>query len=96
MKILQSTAPFVEFSELESIFIEEYGKPTSELFEEFDKNPIAAASLAQVHVGKVNGKKVAVKIQFPGLQETCTGDSKTIQILLGIMTQMFPEFKFSW
>nr|XP_024393504.1 uncharacterized aarF domain-containing protein kinase 1-like isoform X3 [Physcomitrium patens] len=68
LSVLQDKASFWSFKDLEVVFLEEFGKDVKELFEAFDEQPIAAASLAQVHRGFLkNGQEVAVKI-FPDYQ----------------------------
>lgn len=96
MRVLQDHAPAVSYEDIERVFIEEFGSPPQKLFDEFDKKPIAAASLAQVHVARVGDQKVAVKVQFPGLRETCEGDSMTIAVLIDIAAKLFPEFELKW
>ncbi len=57
------------------------GRPVGEVFEEFSPEPIAAASLGQVHLAKLRGQKVVVKIQRPGLKELFDIDLKNVRAL---------------
>lgn len=71
------------YKEVKASIEEGLGTPMDELFTFFDKKPVAAASLAQVHEavlgrGEDKGKRVAVKVQRPGLE-------KLIEVDLGIL-----------
>lgn len=92
LSVLQDQAPSVNFDQLENIFLEDIGLTVDELFSEFDRKPIAAASLAQVHraVVKGSGKEVAVKIQYPNLRRNFNGDMLAQDfILFGMNTVSF-------
>lgn len=53
----------------------ELGAPLSELYRDFEPEPVAAASLSQIHRARLrNGRAVAVKVQRPGLRETVLED----------------------
>jgi ubiquinone biosynthesis protein len=66
--LLDRVAPF-PFAEVERIFVEEFGKRPDELFDSFDREPLATASIGQVHVAWLDGRKVAVKIQRPSVDK---------------------------
>ena len=67
---LQDKCPQSSLEEIEKLFENDLGKKMSDLFIEFDPNPVGVASLAQVHIATLkNGEKVAVKIQHPSLKE---------------------------
>ncbi len=70
---LQDEVPPSPFEEVEKVVEEELG-PIDEVFEEFEREPISGASIAQVHRAKLDGRWVAVKIQRPGLEETVKAD----------------------
>jgi len=54
---------------------EDLGRPVTEIFADLDREPISAASLGQVHRGRLlSGERVAVKVQRPGLREQITLD----------------------
>lgn len=68
--------------EAERILCEELGVRSSDLFREFDPEPIAAASLAQVHRATLrDGRRVAVKIQRPGIRPQIVEDLQALMEL---------------
>ena len=56
-----------------------FGKAPSEIFDEFNSTSINAASIGQVHEAKKDGKKLAVKIQYPGVSESISSDLAMIK-----------------
>jgi len=75
LKIVCDKAPFRPFSDMAKVIEEDFGKPISEVFQSVDEEPLAAASLAQVHRAVLkDGTEVAVKIQYPGLLEQMASD----------------------
>ena len=83
-KKLQDMAPQVAFEEIKSVMEREFKRPLAQIFAEFDENPIAAASVGQVHIGKLpTGEKVAVKIIRPGIEGRIREDLRLMYFLAG-------------
>lgn len=72
----QYSAPPLSAPLVIKTFKQHFGKSPSELFDKFEVNAENAASIGQVHVGYKNGKKLAVKIQYPGVAESISSDLK--------------------
>ena len=81
---LQSQSTPMVFSEIERVLRAELGQPVSKLFDEFDETPIAAASIGQVHRARYQGVDVAVKIQYPDIEDLIRSDLK----MMGMLTRM--------
>ncbi len=86
---LTDRVPPIAFSEVERVILESYGRPYTELFEFFDPQPIAAASLGQVHRARYQGKEVAVKVLRPGVAELVDQDIVSARRILRVATRWF-------
>ncbi|MFV8355986.1 ABC1 kinase family protein [Flavobacterium sp. XS1P32] len=60
-------------------FKNNFGKTPNEIFDEFNANSVNAASIGQVHVAVKNGKKLAVKIQYPGVANSISSDLSMVK-----------------
>mmetsp|Transcript_7274 Transcript_7274/g.11048 ORF Transcript_7274/g.11048 Transcript_7274/m.11048 type:complete len:655 (+) Transcript_7274:148-2112(+) len=89
-------APTTEYNNVREVIREELGEYPEALFDQFDQNPIASASLAQVHVAKRGETKVAIKVQHRGLRETSKGDLLALEYAVRIVDRLFDEFKWGW
>jgi ubiquinone biosynthesis protein len=79
---LQDKVPAVSFDEINAQIQRELGYPAEELFAEFSTKPLAAASIAQVHRGKLNsGEEVVFKVRRPGIVKIVETD---IDVLMGL------------
>jgi predicted unusual protein kinase regulating ubiquinone biosynthesis (AarF/ABC1/UbiB family) len=88
---LQDRVPPRAFSEIADRIQMEFGAPVDEVFERFDRNPLASASLGQVHSAFLkDGSRVAVKVQHKDIEEICRTDLKTIRRIMGIVSFFFP------
>ncbi|XP_034254315.1 uncharacterized aarF domain-containing protein kinase 5 isoform X2 [Thrips palmi] len=97
LKVLQDQCLKRKKNEIDDLFQEEYGVSPEEVFETFEAEPIAAASLAQVFKATTkDGKNVAVKAQYIDLQDRFSGDLATVDLLLAFAAWMHPKFNFHW
>ncbi|SPF50157.1 ABC-1 domain protein [Syntrophobacter sp. SbD1] len=83
---LQDRAEYFSYEKVESIITSELGLPVARLFSFFDKTPLAAASLSQVHRAiLLDGRSVAVKVQRPGIRDQIALDLDVLLELAGFL-----------
>ena len=102
---LQDDVKPISFEEVNHVIKAEFMKPVSKLFKRFDKKPVAAASIGQVHVAWLkNNKKVAVKVMRPGIKALIETDLDILEHLTRLFKhhvkqdlvdpdEIFDEFK---
>lgn len=82
---LQDRVPPFPGDDAVQVIEKSFQLPIDELFDEFDRTPVASASVAQVHFGKLkDGKEVAVKVIRPGIEKTIQRDLELIYVLAGL------------
>lgn len=97
-RLQDQVGPF-SFNEVEQIVSTELGARISKLFAEFDREPTAAASLAQVHRARMrDGRLVVVKVQRPGVRETIVADLEALEQIAEFIdahTEVGKRYEFS-
>ncbi|MCB1200195.1 MAG: AarF/ABC1/UbiB kinase family protein [Leptospiraceae bacterium] len=89
LRQLQSGVPPISYEAARGVIESEFQKPIRLIFKEFSEKPIAAASLAQAHMATlVNGQKVVVKVQRPGIIKGMMDDISLMKRLAAIMEKI--------
>lgn len=89
---LQDQAPPFSPDEAMKIFSAQLNQPIANIFQSFSEEPMAAASIAQVHRATLlNNQAVAVKIQRPRIRRIIETDISILYDLAGIVEKYFPE-----
>jgi predicted unusual protein kinase regulating ubiquinone biosynthesis (AarF/ABC1/UbiB family) len=85
LAILRDSANTMPDTQIRRVMGREYGKGLENLFEHFDYEPIAAASIGQVHrVSTMDGRDLALKIQYPGVAKSINSDVDNMAMFLGM------------
>jgi predicted unusual protein kinase regulating ubiquinone biosynthesis (AarF/ABC1/UbiB family) len=88
---LRDAAPTVTFKDMSKVIIDELGEPLREVFDEFDEEPIAAASIGQVYRARLHdGREVAVKVQYPGVAAAVRADMQNLGLILRLAKRIAP------
>ena len=90
-KLQDQVPPFATGEALE-ILAEAFGRPVDEVFQEFRRTPLAAASVAQVHAAKLHdGREVVVKVLRPGVHESVRKDLAVLHAIAALAERYWPE-----
>ena len=91
---LQDKVPQFPFEKAEKLIEKELHKPISKLFKDFNKEPIASASISQVYKAKLpNGQIVAVKVQRPDVKETMKTDIEIMTYIAQLLEKHFVKIR---
>jgi len=86
LAILRDSADTMPDSQIRRVMGREFGKGWEDRFDHFDFQPIAAASIGQVHrVTTRDGRDLALKIQYPGVAKSINSDVDNMAVLLRMM-----------
>lgn len=78
-QMAQYSAPPLSYPLVVRTFQKHMGKTPEQLFDTFTHEAVNAASIGQVHRATLNGKKLAVKIQYPGVAESVSSDLRIVK-----------------
>ena len=91
-RLQDDVGPF-PFAQVERTVIEDFGQPIAALFREFSPQPIASASVAQVHRARLpDGHLVAVKVRRPDIEELCAFDL-SVMSFYARMLELVPSLR---
>jgi predicted unusual protein kinase regulating ubiquinone biosynthesis (AarF/ABC1/UbiB family) len=91
---LQDQVPPHPFSALSDALFESFHKAPEELFRDIEREPLAAASLGQVHVAHLkDGRKVAVKFLYPGIRGVIAVDMRVVRLMVAVYSWFVPVAK---
>jgi predicted unusual protein kinase regulating ubiquinone biosynthesis (AarF/ABC1/UbiB family) len=93
---LQDQVPPRPYADIEARLREEFGgRAPTEVFAEFSPDPVASASIGQVHRARLqSGEAVAVKVQYPDIEEIVRVDLHALQRIFGVLRWFMPDYGF--
>jgi len=91
-KLQDSTEP-VEYEEIKDVFENNLKCKIEDVFDYFEKKPIASASVSQVHIASYKGEKVAVKIQKPGIKDKIYLDIRILYDIAELIERFIKDAK---
>ena len=92
LTMLQNSAPPMDPEASRSVIKEEFGRSADELFASFQDEPVASASIGQVHKATLHsGEEVAVKVQYPGVDDAVRADLKNVSAMTKISVAIAPN-----
>src|SRR4051794_832667 len=88
---LRDDVPPLRYDGVRALIEEELERPVEEAFASFEEEAFAAASIGQVHRAvTTDGRRVAVKVQYPGIAEAVDTDLRNLNLLLPIIKRLAP------
>jgi len=88
---LRDSAPTVSFDKMRALIEAELGGKLRDLFADFDEKPLGAASIGQVYRARLHdGRAVAVKVQYPGIDKAVRADLKNLGMIMRAIKMLAP------
>src|SRR3954470_23093030 len=88
---LRDSAPKVPFKDMRKVIEQDLEQKLGDAFAEFEEEPLAAASIGQVYRAELHdGRRVAVKVQYPGVANAVRADLQNLGLLLRAAKRMAP------
>ncbi|GGH73978.1 ABC1 kinase family protein [Phaeocystidibacter marisrubri] len=86
--LAQYSAPPLSYPLVVRTFQKAFQKSPTDVFDTFSKSAISAASMGQVHRAELDGKLLAVKIQYPGVQDSLESDMRIVKPMAARLFQL--------
>lgn len=94
LKKLQDKVPPFSYPEVQELFRSEFKKNIGDIYRDFSVQPIASASIAQVHSAALrSGEKAAVKVRRPGIERAIKTDLDILGYIASLAEKHMPELK---
>lgn len=95
LSILQDNVSAISFNRIEEVINESLSPPLNKHFATFHTEPLAAASLSQVHLGSIkdSDEEVVIKVQRPGIKEKMLSDLDILESIADFLDQQFDDLK---
>ena len=88
---LRDSAPAVGWKQMRKVLASDWGEQPERMLAHIDAEPAASASIGQVYRGRtLEGRDVAIKVQYPGIAETVEADMRNLTLLLPLLRQLVP------
>lgn len=87
---LQADAPPMSFDLVREVVTAELGRPPEEAFDWFSPEPIASASIGQVHMAQLGDDEVVVKVQYPGVADAVAADLNNAGLMAALVSTVQP------
>ncbi|CAM3894717.1 ABC1 kinase family protein [Smaragdicoccus niigatensis] len=92
MAQLRDSAPNASFDKMRKVIEQDLGERIGKVFAEFDETPLAAASIGQVYRARLrDGREVAVKVQYPGVDKAIRADLGNMAMIMRAMKLLTPN-----